>query len=1624
LIQIPKQLQDERFRFIKTKPFNKKIWKHCTAQLKRDDLPEKERIELYQKLIRPKTPMEKEYKTTNNYMFNDPEFIKYLKIASGYAVLTGIGNLVVVESDTKELSSFVEENFPETFTVCSREYRKHFYFLISDITHAIPLGEDKDGNHFGEIQAGKTLITGANSIHAITAEKYKIIVDKPIAKIDKKDFFDTFQPYIKTIFDEAEYTEDYYDAFPEYNINISDVIDLSEFKQQSENRWQGIHPIHGSGGGRNFAVYPDRNYWRCFRCGTYGGVFSLIAVKHNLIECSDVKKGCLKGKLWEKTLTIARDAYGLEVSGITSHNDSKENENSQASILEKIPTGSQSYILYDTDKGDIAKITKQRNTDKCEYVFKGKFLPLRKLVLDGNIYYEINFGDDYIGHVTEIINVMKQRGGVINQRELSDAVNAVLSHLSLDTVIGHCTYGIYRNDDQLNYCTNPFPKSDEQKLICNEMKKIFSCQITKESLQQYLEMLNFWDSYEILPAMSWGIMASYAFVLREKGIMFQSIWNDSLESDLGKTTVGTIFSSKLWGIPDASGDSLASAFRVSDTLNSVGGLRVINEAEKIPWKSSVGQILKHSAERSIANKRGTSSGGSDYYYSRAGFLITSNGFPISSGNDLIRFFKIEFNIDKKKQRQQNRKVSQQLTKQLRQLQPIGYGIIQHHLSDINFSLKELISRCNHYGDLIVDKVAMPIKSDRRVTGYGIMYEGLRCWERVFQKYGIEWQAPTITDFCKDIVEKIETFTFESKIPPITEFLYWLENYKDSPSGEMKHNNTWAEKTITISEKEVLGLLICHPVITEYKRQTKDHVLNNLADIARCVSSISGYPVTEIYHPRKFKINEKTKNAVFIPNEIFEDVIENEKNPNDIDLNKYKMTIAYIEETIGNSHLSEKELQQRLQLSGNDFKLRLHIIKLAIADEKFNTTLAIDENKKYYNNTKINVEENKNSITWGYTKKRCNVVTKGLPTGEKNGYNSPPSKKANCNAIQRKKKNSGYKVTTNFDTPPHNEKKKLNYNCVQSIDELNKILKTISDNDIKKIAVDTETTSTDVFQADLVGISFSYQPNEAYYIPIAHKKQIDKINLPKQETLELLKTKILENTAIEKIGQNIKYDYHIFKNEGITLNPIGFDTMLASYVLNPNNRKSLDDLAKRYCNYTMQPIKELLGKGKKAITFDKVPIDKATFYACEDADYTYKIFEKLQAELNADENKKVKQIFYDLELPLISVIAAMERNGIAINSDEIQNETKKVIDELATLEQQIYAEAGEQFNINSSRTMQRILFDKLQYQTVKQTPNGQASTDIDVLKELSKKHTLPKLLLKHRELHKLYTTYLSAYPRLLNKKTGLIHTSFNQAGAVSGRFSSNNPNLQNIPLSLRKTFVPKDNDHVFLAADYSQMELCIIADFSQDENLINAFKSGKDIHTLTASNIYNISYSNVTKKQRDVAKTVNFGIIYGMSAYGLAARVDISIDEAQEFIDSYFKYYPDVKRYLTKIQGYAVKHGYVFTKFNRKIHLKKVFSKDRKIKKEGLRQAQNIPIQGTGADIIKLVMLQMHERLQSFDAQLILTIHDEIVFEVHKKDVQQVKKIIFETMENVVELLVPLKIEIGQGSNWYEAKGGK
>jgi DNA polymerase-1 len=597
-----------------------------------------------------------------------------------------------------------------------------------------------------------------------------------------------------------------------------------------------------------------------------------------------------------------------------------------------------------------------------------------------------------------------------------------------------------------------------------------------------------------------------------------------------------------------------------------------------------------------------------------------------------------------------------------------------------------------------------------------------------------------------------------------------------------------------------------------------------------------------------------------------------------------------------------------------------------------------------------------------------------------------------------------------------------YHTVESLAELKKLVATLGKAAI--IAVDTETTSLDPLEAKLVGVSLSDQANSAYYIPLGHSLDSGR-NLPLEESLSLLKD-LLENKRVGKTGQNVKYDLQVLRRHGIEIDPISFDTMLASYVLNPSGRQhSLSALALRHFNYQMQPITDLIGSGKGQKTFDVVPVDKATAYSGADADYTFRLHAVLAPEIDRLE---LSSLYYDIELPLISVLANMEQTGIRVDDKFLAELSVQMDSQLDDVKRKIFQIAGGQFNINSTQQLSHILFEKLGLPTKGKTAKKTGfSTDVSVLEELSRLHEFPRRILEYRQTTKLKSTYVDAIPALINPRTGRVHTSFNQTIAATGRLSSTNPNLQNIPVrteegrEIRKAFVPRDDDHVLLAADYSQIELRILAHYTDDPGLIKAFNNAEDIHTRTASEVYGVAMDAVTPEMRRVAKTANFAVIYGVTAYGLSQQTDMSVDEARQFIDTYFARYSGIRKYIDTTIAFAREHGYVTTLFNRRRYLPEINEKNNAVRQFAERTAINTPIQGTAADIIKVAMITIDRKLQSMRSKMVLQVHDELVFDVYKEELDKITGLVKADMESAAKLKVPLVADIGVGRNWLEAK---
>ncbi|MCB0387560.1 MAG: DNA polymerase I, partial [Winogradskyella sp.] len=541
-----------------------------------------------------------------------------------------------------------------------------------------------------------------------------------------------------------------------------------------------------------------------------------------------------------------------------------------------------------------------------------------------------------------------------------------------------------------------------------------------------------------------------------------------------------------------------------------------------------------------------------------------------------------------------------------------------------------------------------------------------------------------------------------------------------------------------------------------------------------------------------------------------------------------------------------------------------------------------------------------------------------------------------------------------------------------------------------------------------------------YIPFPEKKD------EAQELIEQLRP-FFEDENIEKIGQNLKYDIKVLKKYQVTIKGKLFDTMLAHYLINPDMRHSMDVLAETYLNYTPISITELIGKkGKNQLSMRDVPLEKQTEYAVEDADITLQLKEHFEKELGEANTQK---LFDEIEIPLLRVLADMELEGINLDIAYLNTLSKQLDSDIKTLEANIYKEAGEAFNIASPKQLGDILFDKLKLvDKPKKTKTGQYATSEDILSYLAKDHDIIKHILEYRGLAKLKSTYVDALPLQVEPSTGRVHTDYMQTVAATGRLSSNNPNLQNIPIrtergrQVRKAFIPRNKDYTLLAADYSQIELRIIAALSDEETMIEAFKNGEDIHASTASKVFNVPLNEVTREQRSNAKTVNFGIIYGVSAFGLSNQTNLSRSEAKELIDTYYETYPKLKSYIGKQVDFARDHGYVQTVLGRRRYLKDINSRNAVVRGAAERNAVNAPIQGSAADIIKVAMINIHKKLEAghYKTKMLLQVHDELVFDVYKPELEHIKPLIKTEMESAFTLKVPLDVDLDVGDNWLEA----
>ncbi|QWX84045.1 DNA polymerase I [Cellulophaga sp. HaHaR_3_176] len=571
-----------------------------------------------------------------------------------------------------------------------------------------------------------------------------------------------------------------------------------------------------------------------------------------------------------------------------------------------------------------------------------------------------------------------------------------------------------------------------------------------------------------------------------------------------------------------------------------------------------------------------------------------------------------------------------------------------------------------------------------------------------------------------------------------------------------------------------------------------------------------------------------------------------------------------------------------------------------------------------------------------------------------------------------------------------------------------------------VCFDTETTGLNPLIAELVGIAFSWEAHKGFYIPFPESKD------EAQLIIEQLRP-FFEDNTIEKIGQNLKYDIKVLDKYNISVKGKCFDTMLAHYLINADMRHNMDVLAETYLNYTPVSITELIGKkGKNQLSMRDVPLERQTEYAVEDADITFQLAQKFRPELI---EAKTEDLFNTIEIPLLHVLADMELEGINLDEDFLKSLSTDLDNDIKNLETKIYKEADEEFNIASPKQLGDILFDKLKLVgKPKKTKTGQYSTAEDVLSYLAKDHEIIQNVLEYRGLSKLKSTYIDALPNQVEEVTKRVHTDYMQTVAATGRLSSNNPNLQNIPIrtergrQVRKAFIPRNSDYTLLAADYSQIELRIIAALSDETTMIEAFKNGEDIHASTASKVFNVAINEVTREQRSNAKTVNFGIIYGVSAFGLSNQTDLTRAEAKELIDTYYKTYPKLRNYMSELVNFARDNGYVQTVLGRRRYLKDINGSNAIVRGAAERNAVNAPIQGSAADIIKIAMINIHKKLKegNFKTKMLLQVHDELVFDVYKPELDDMKSLIKAEMENAYKIAIPLDVEVGIGDNWLEA----
>ncbi len=632
------------------------------------------------------------------------------------------------------------------------------------------------------------------------------------------------------------------------------------------------------------------------------------------------------------------------------------------------------------------------------------------------------------------------------------------------------------------------------------------------------------------------------------------------------------------------------------------------------------------------------------------------------------------------------------------------------------------------------------------------------------------------------------------------------------------------------------------------------------------------------------------------------------------------------------------------------------------------------------------------------------------------------------SLQRSAQGDMFSSTSQKPATPEVKKEKIQYTCIQDLDSLKEWLQKIEKAGI--VAFDLETTSINSMAADIVGLSFAYKAGDAAYVPIAHVEEsliddhkIIEGQLDLQTVLDLI-IPVINNPDIELIGQHFKYDMNVLSKYGIEITNLQQDSLMESYVLDTNGRHDMDTLAMKYLQIKTTKYEEICGKGAKQIGFAQVAIDVATHYAAEDADITLQLHLTLK-ELLAKQPQQQK-VYSEIEMPLVNVLAKIEQTGVLVDHAVLKVQSHELGVKIEALKQSAYELVGREFNLNSPKQLQEILFEEQGIPVIKKTPTGLPSTSEDVLQELAEEHELPKIIIENRSLSKLKSTYTDKLPLEINQRTGRIHTSYHQAVTTTGRLSSSNPNLQNIPIRtaegrrIRQAFVAPDGFKI-MAADYSQIELRIMAHLSQDENLLDSFAKNQDVHSRTASQVFEVEIEEVSKDQRRAAKAINFGLMYGMSAFGLAKQLGVTRKEASDYMKRYFEQYPKVAEFMDSIKTEAKENAYVDTLFGRRLYFPEIKNRNGRIRAGAERAAINAPMQGTAADIIKKAMLSVQTKIKNNpDIRMIMQVHDELVFEVREEKLDELTSVVKELMESAVKLDIPLKVDTGVGDNWDEA----